>query len=242
MNHPLASCRCFIHTFDEDRIIANAELSFGAAAIMMGSTRRDPSITWSADRMGVYVHVSEAEVHYARAKAAGAEIAGDLQDTPHAQIALFRLICASVDPVSEVMESLPDSVEVPQIDAIRNAKLSEYIASQRLELAAALADRGRTMAAVREWRAALQDMPEHAEANRLLGQLYQQAGHVEAAIGHYEQSLATRNDQPRVLIKLGMLWESEGKLAEANNCFMRAIQADPRLVEEIRRRHVRPVR
>ncbi|WP_303976893.1 VOC family protein [Dongia mobilis] len=64
--------------------IAHAEMKFGNAMIMFGSTGKpDPANPWSTERMGIYMHVPDIDAHYARAKAAGAEIVRPLADTSY---------------------------------------------------------------------------------------------------------------------------------------------------------------
>lgn len=60
---------------DEQGIVHHAELSLGSGTIMLG--QGDPG-----DR-GIYVAVPDADAHYARAKAAGAEITREIEDTPY---------------------------------------------------------------------------------------------------------------------------------------------------------------
>ena len=66
-----------------DGSVAHAELGLDSGAIMLGSQRNDPGNPWSEVKQGLYVYVSDVEDHYRRAKAAGAEIVRDLQDTPY---------------------------------------------------------------------------------------------------------------------------------------------------------------
>jgi uncharacterized glyoxalase superfamily protein PhnB len=68
---------------EPDGAIAHAELSLGPGTIMIGSERKtaDPKNPWDGASMGTYVHVTEIDAHYARAKAAGADIARELADT-----------------------------------------------------------------------------------------------------------------------------------------------------------------
>jgi uncharacterized glyoxalase superfamily protein PhnB len=60
---------------DDGGVVHHAELSLGNGSIMFG--QGDPTLT------GVYVAVADADAHYARAKAAGAEITRELCDTPY---------------------------------------------------------------------------------------------------------------------------------------------------------------
>jgi uncharacterized glyoxalase superfamily protein PhnB len=68
---------------EADGTIAHAELSLGPGTIMIGSARKspDPKNAWDSATMGTYVHVTEIDAHFARAKAAGTDIARDLADT-----------------------------------------------------------------------------------------------------------------------------------------------------------------
>ena len=60
---------------DEEGVVRHAEMSLGAGTIMFGhGDSRSHSI---------YVAVEDVDAHYARARAAGAEITRELQDTPY---------------------------------------------------------------------------------------------------------------------------------------------------------------
>jgi len=75
----------------EDRAIAHAQLVFGNGMIMLGSARDDgfgeyqkpPSATGGFGTQSAYVIVGDADVHYARAVAAGAEIVMEIKDEDH---------------------------------------------------------------------------------------------------------------------------------------------------------------
>lgn len=60
---------------DDDGVVHHAELSLGPGTIMLGQG--------NAAEQGVYVWVEDADAHYARAKAAGAEIVREIEDTPY---------------------------------------------------------------------------------------------------------------------------------------------------------------
>jgi uncharacterized glyoxalase superfamily protein PhnB len=71
-----------------DNTIAHAELSFGNGMVMIGSAREDgfpvkPPGDLGAVTQSAYVIVGDVDAHYARAKAAGAKILRDLQDTDY---------------------------------------------------------------------------------------------------------------------------------------------------------------
>ena len=68
-----------------DGKIGHAEIKIGAAPIMLGSGKHGPGPDnpWDTVKQGVYVYVEDVDAHYARAKAAGAEIVMELKDTDY---------------------------------------------------------------------------------------------------------------------------------------------------------------
>ena len=64
---------------NSDGTIAHAELTYGDGAVMLGSDREDPHGSHIGQGW-MYVVVEDADAHYARAKAAGAEIVRELGD------------------------------------------------------------------------------------------------------------------------------------------------------------------
>jgi uncharacterized glyoxalase superfamily protein PhnB len=60
---------------DEQGVIRHAEMSLGVGTIMFGQGDRGTHT--------VYVAVDDIDAHYSRARAAGAEITRELQDTPY---------------------------------------------------------------------------------------------------------------------------------------------------------------
>jgi uncharacterized glyoxalase superfamily protein PhnB len=73
---------------DENGTIAHAQLTFGNGMIMLGSRRDDeygklvkpPRDLGGVGSQGAYVIVEDADVHYRRAVAAGAQIVIDIKD------------------------------------------------------------------------------------------------------------------------------------------------------------------
>ncbi len=65
--------------------IAHAQLKLGPGLVMLGSApaEPDPANPWDAVRFGVYVYVEDVDAHSRRARAAGAEIVRELQDTEY---------------------------------------------------------------------------------------------------------------------------------------------------------------
>jgi uncharacterized glyoxalase superfamily protein PhnB len=72
----------------ENGTVAHAQLAFGNGMIMLGSAREDefgqwvkpPRETGGIGTQSAYVIVEDADAHYARAKAAGAEIVMEVED------------------------------------------------------------------------------------------------------------------------------------------------------------------
>ena len=72
----------------ENGTVAHAQLTFGNGMIMLGSAREDefgqwvkpPRETGGIGTQSAYVFVEDADAHYARAKAAGAEIVMEVED------------------------------------------------------------------------------------------------------------------------------------------------------------------
>ncbi len=66
-----------------DGKIAHAEMKLGPGVIMLGAIHDDPGNPWGTVRQGIYVYMEDVSAHYARAKAAGADIVRELQETPY---------------------------------------------------------------------------------------------------------------------------------------------------------------
>jgi uncharacterized glyoxalase superfamily protein PhnB len=60
---------------DDDGVAHHAEVSLGPGIVMLG--QGDPG------EHGVYIAVDDADAHYERAKAAGAEMLREIEDTPY---------------------------------------------------------------------------------------------------------------------------------------------------------------
>ena len=71
----------------EHRTIVHAELRLGPGVVMLGSMHdgagETPSPREASALQGIYVAVDDPDAHYARAKAAGAEIVQELHDTDY---------------------------------------------------------------------------------------------------------------------------------------------------------------
>jgi uncharacterized glyoxalase superfamily protein PhnB len=64
--------------------IAHAQLKLGPGVIMLGSGKHGRGDNpWDTVQQGVYVYVADVDAHHARAKAAGADIVRELQDTDY---------------------------------------------------------------------------------------------------------------------------------------------------------------
>ncbi|MEO8394684.1 MAG: VOC family protein [Chloroflexota bacterium] len=65
---------------DTDGVIMHAEMRFGNAALMIGTSPERVLPTTPADH-GIYVYVEDVDAHYRRASAAGAQIVYPPEDT-----------------------------------------------------------------------------------------------------------------------------------------------------------------
>jgi predicted O-linked N-acetylglucosamine transferase (SPINDLY family) len=77
------------------------------------------------------------------------------------------------------------------------------------------------------YRKAMEADPEHADALHLLGLVALQRGEFESAIELIERALPELNDLPEVHLNLGNALRGVGRLAEAVDCYRRAIALDP---------------
>ena len=76
---------------ESDGMVAHAELSFGHGLIMLGSVSQNefshlmkqPGDIGGAETQCPYVVVADADAHYTRAKAAGAQVVMDIKDEPY---------------------------------------------------------------------------------------------------------------------------------------------------------------
>ena len=68
-----------------DGAVAHAQMSLGTGLIMLGSAtgQHGPGNPWDTVAQGIYVAVEDVDAHYARARAAGAEIVSELEDTDY---------------------------------------------------------------------------------------------------------------------------------------------------------------
>ena len=66
----------------EDGTVEHAELRFGNGIVMLGSSKPSLPATRGAGEpgMGIYIAVEDADAHFARARAAGADIVSELRD------------------------------------------------------------------------------------------------------------------------------------------------------------------
>jgi uncharacterized glyoxalase superfamily protein PhnB len=65
--------------------VAHAQLKLGPGVIMLGSEKHGTGTDnpWDTEKQGIYVYVADVNAHHARAKAAGAAIVRELQDTDY---------------------------------------------------------------------------------------------------------------------------------------------------------------
>ncbi len=69
----------------EDGMIAHAQMKLGAGIVMLGSAENQhtPESPWDKVAFGIYVRIDDVDAHHAHAKAAGADIVTEPQDTDY---------------------------------------------------------------------------------------------------------------------------------------------------------------
>jgi uncharacterized glyoxalase superfamily protein PhnB len=109
----------------ENGTVAHAQLTFGSGMIMLGSAREDefgqwvkpPRETGGIGTQSAYVIVEDADAHYARAKAAGAEIVMEVEDQDYGGRLFAFELCG---PHSEHRE--PPAARLPRSLSSRSAQ------------------------------------------------------------------------------------------------------------------------
>lgn len=66
-----------------DGSIAHAEMTFGDGMVMFGSEKNRPAWMQTTGKQSIYAYVADTDGHYARAKAEGAKIVREIEDTPY---------------------------------------------------------------------------------------------------------------------------------------------------------------
>ena len=67
-----------------DGSVGHAELKYGSGMIMFASSSAPNAVNpWSMEKSGIYVVVSDIDAHYAKARAAGAQIVRELAETDY---------------------------------------------------------------------------------------------------------------------------------------------------------------
>jgi uncharacterized glyoxalase superfamily protein PhnB len=66
-----------------DGAVAHAQLTAGRGMVLVGSGTHEPGNPWDTVQQGVYVCVQNIDAHYARARAAGANVVTELRDTDY---------------------------------------------------------------------------------------------------------------------------------------------------------------
>lgn len=66
-----------------DGSVAHAKLTFGDGMVMLGDRKNLPAWMRETGKQSIYVHAADTDGHYARVKAAGAEIVREIEDTSY---------------------------------------------------------------------------------------------------------------------------------------------------------------
>jgi tetratricopeptide (TPR) repeat protein len=96
-------------------------------------------------------------------------------------------------------------------------------------LGLALADQGRTDAAVAHYRRSLELKPDHPEAHYALAQAFLQHGQYGEAIRHLEATLTLKPRYAEAENNLGLAYQQRGDFEEAARHYTAALEIEPRL-------------
>ncbi len=99
------------------------------------------------------------------------------------------------------------------------------------DLALALANEGKTEAAIGEYRTALKIDPEDFQARNNLGALFVALGRYPASIREYEEAIRLQPGKAEILSNLGIAWAQLGKTDKAMELFEQALARDPECVQ-----------
>jgi spermidine synthase len=143
------------------------------------------------------------------------------------------LIRGHVDPVQMVVERRLSPDEIEAVHKTRLQNIGAIGARGHLTAADFFRFRNEMDQAIEHYRAALQRLPEHAEANSFLARYYHGNGKLASAIWCYRRSLATKPDQSNIWAALGAVYELQGEHQEALRFYRRAIELEPALEEQI---------
>ena len=86
-------------------------------------------------------------------------------------------------------------------------------------------------AALAAWHMALSIDPQKAEAHFRIGDFCRRRGDYPAAIAAYEAALTAGSTHPVLLNNLGLALQQDGRFADAEGCYRRALQQSPDLIE-----------
>ena len=143
-------------------------------------------------------------------------IADDTKDPRHGAAAL---LCVEADTnAGRSAKSLKDLEKIldktPTADAY-------------YQLGLALDGEARCSEAVDAYEQAVTLDPDHYQAIFRLGYVYVLAGDPDTARGHYERLAEHHTLYPTALINLGVLYEDEGRMQDAVDCYKRVLRACP---------------
>ncbi|REJ87076.1 MAG: tetratricopeptide repeat protein [Planctomycetota bacterium] len=99
-----------------------------------------------------------------------------------------------------------------------------------LQLMGTLAEQtNRLPMAIRHFRRALDLIPQNAEVNFNLANVYRKVGEPELAIEHYERAIRKKPDLAAAHLNLGVTYAVQRRFADARRAYQKALELDPKL-------------
>jgi len=111
---------------------------------------------------------------------------------------------------------------------LRALALQPGLASAHVNFGTLELDRGACEEAIRHYRAALESGGDAVSLHRSIGLAYLLRNDREAAMAEFKAALAVAPEDPDTLVALGDLLSQLRRMAEATDCFRRALAAAPR--------------
>jgi len=122
--------------------------------------------------------------------------------------------------------NLPEFVNIPADGLVRiDVPAAEFY--RLFDRAWNLAERGESLAAIAEWRKALEISPEDAKAHNNLGTVLWRTGAHDQAVTQYLKALELKPDYPEASNNVGVAFVHQGKWEEAITHFRKALERYP---------------
>ena len=156
---------------------------------------------------------------------------GVIEQHLHEQQKIAGLLQKYLEPVSDILERPLDEEVSEAVSRIQRDNIRELEARVLASLGDRLQLDGRPEEAREKYRAAVQAMPGHVEANLRLGQMLQASGEVEAAIERFRAALSTNPEHASGHLQLGMALAQGDSFSSALQHVQRAVDLDADLTQ-----------